>query len=157
MKYTFKLLIINFLLLTILLGCKKSSETEPKPIPDTTKPGISIVKPTAGQAFVSGNTIAFQATFSDNELLKSYEIAVSKVVTGGLILKIVPVSVPFSYNKSSTNFTSGVKQQEIILSDIIIPANTANTITTPGKYNFKVTCVDGSNNSTVTTIELNIN
>lgn len=157
MKYTFKLLCIIFLLFTAISGCKKEPKPEPKPIPDTTKPSITMAKPTAGQIFVAGNTIPFQATFSDNDLLKSYEIAVSKAATSGLILKIVPTSVPFSYVKSSTSFSTGVKQQEIILSDIIIPANTATTITTPGKYNFKVTCVDGSNNSTVTTVEININ
>jgi len=155
MKYKSKLLIILCLLLASLSGCKKKND--PEPIPDTTKPAITLANPTAGQSFVPGNTIPFKATFSDNDLLKNYEIAISKAATSGLILKIVPTSVPFSYVKSSTNFTAGVKQQEIILSDILIPANSATTITTPGKYNFKVTCVDGSNNSTVTTVEININ
>jgi len=149
-----KFLFFISLLLATLWDCKKG---EPAPVPDTTKPTITIAQPTAGQIFVAGNTIPFKATFSDNDLLKSYEIAVSKVSTSALILKNVPTSVPFSYVKSSTSFTAGVRQQEIDLSDIVIPANTATTITTPGKYNFKVNCVDGSNNSTETTVEININ
>ena len=115
------------------------------------------MKPAAGQIFNAGNTIAFQATFTDNKELKSYDIAVSKVITGGLILKVVPTSLPFVYNKTSASFTSGIKQQEIILSDIIIPSNTATTFVTPGKYNFKVTCMDGSNNSAEIILEININ
>ena len=138
-------------------GCKKGGGTPEPAISDTTKPAISITKPIAGQVFVAGNTITFQATFSDNEKLKSYEISISKVATGGFILKNVPASVSFSYIRSSTSFSSGVKQEVINLSDIIIPANTATTIVTPGKYNFNVTCLDGSHNSTQTTIEININ
>ena len=142
MKYKSKLLIVTSLIFVSFIGCKKSNPPEPA---DTQAPTISITTPTAGQSFAPGSTILFQATFSDNKLLKSYGIEVSKVVTGGLTLKVVPTSVPFSYTKSSTNFSSGVSPQSISLSDIVIPANTATTITTPGNYNFKVTCVDGSN------------
>lgn len=157
MKTSIKYLMVLGLLTITLWGCKKGG-TNPDPVvPDTTKPTTLITKPTAGQTFVAGNTIVFQATFSDNVSLKSYEIAISKVVTGGLTLKFVPTLVPFNYLKSSTNFASGTKQQEINLSDITIPPNTATTITTPGKYNFKVTYVDGSNNSSETTLEININ
>jgi hypothetical protein len=159
MRTSIKFLLSIIFLVLAISGCKKGSSPTPDPIPisDTTKPTISITKPTVGQVFISGNTIAFQATFNDNKEIKSYEIVVSKVVTGGLILKIVPTSVPFSYTKSPTNFTSGVKQQEIFLNDITIPANSATTITTPGKYNFKVTCLDTSNNSSGTIVEININ
>jgi len=149
--------IILFLLLISISGCKKSGTTPDPVITDTAKPTISILKPSVGQTFVAGNTIPFQATFNDNKELKSYEIAISKVVTGGSILKNVPTSVPFSYLKSSTNFASGTKQQEVNLGDITIPSNTANAFVTPGKYNFKVICVDGSNNSTETILEININ
>ena len=108
------------------------------------------------QIFTAGNTILFQATFSDNEKLKSYDINVSKKVLGGLNLKVVPTSTPFSYTKSSTSLNGG-KSQDVSLSDITIPANTATNITTPGTYNFKVNCVDGSDNSTSTTLEVTIN
>lgn len=152
-KYLF---VVSFLALTIY-GCKKGITPVQVPVQDTTNPTISILKPTAGQSFVAGNTISIQATFSDNVNLKSYEIAISKVVSGGLTLKIVPTSKPYSYAKSSTSFGPGVKQQEINLSDILIPSNTVTTIVTPGKYNLKVTCIDGSNNSSETTLEININ
>jgi len=156
MKISIKLLVIGIFLISGFSGCKKGSTTPDPIIPDTTKPTITIVKPTAGQTFSTGSAIVFQASFSDNVKLKSYEIAISKVITGGLILKIVPTSIDFVYNRSSTSFTAGVKLQEINISDILIPANTANTITTPGKYNVKVTCIDGSDNSTSTTVEINI-
>ena len=149
--------IFSFLVIAIW-GCKKGASSTADPIvPDTTKPTITIVKPTAGQSFVPGNSILFQATFSDNTELKSYEISVSKVITGGLILKNVPTSIPFIYSKYATGFSAGVKQQEINLGDITIPANSASTITTPGKYNLKVICVDTSNNSSDTSVEVIIN
>lgn len=157
MKTSTKYLMVISLLTISLSGCKKVGTTPDPVVHDTTKPTISIAKPSAVQVFVAGNTFPFQTTFNDNKELKSYEIAINKVVVGGLTLKIVPTSVPFSYLKSSTSFTSGVKQQEINLSNIIIPSNTATTFVTPGKYNFKVTCVDGSNNSIETILEININ
>lgn len=147
MKISIKYLIVISLLISNFTGCKKGGSTVPDPvISDTAKPTISILKPTPGQSFIPGNNVAFQAMFSDNEKLKSYEIAISYVIKGGFILKNVPTSVPFSYTKSSTSFGLGVKQQEITLNDITIPSNNILTIVTPGKYYFKVTCVDGSNN-----------
>lgn len=149
--------IITCLLIISIIGCKKKGGVVPDPIvPDTTKPTIAITKPTAGQLFVPGSIIAFQAIFNDNVMLKSYQIVISKVVTGGLTLKIVPVSIPFSYTKPSTNFNADAKQQEVILSDITIPINTSTTVVTTGKYNFKVTCIDISNNISETTLEINI-
>ena len=140
-------MIIICLLSTIGYSCKKGGSTPDPVIPDTTKPTISIAKPTAGQAFAPGNTITFQATFKDNEKLGSYEIAVTKVVTAGMSLKNVPVFESWGYTKASTSFSAGVKQADINL-DISIPLLNANsTAITPGDYNFKITCVDTSNNS----------
>ena len=157
MQTSFKYLIVISLLTTMFCSCKKGGSTPEPIIPDTTKPAISIVKPTAGQIFVPGNTIAFQATFTDNEKLKSYDIAITKVVASAMVLKNVPVLEAWSYTKASTSFTSGVKQADITF-DIPIPLlNTNSTSISPGKYNFKVTCVDGSDNSISTTIEININ
>jgi hypothetical protein len=161
MRITDKYLIIIFLTTAIFSSCKKKSSVIAEP-PDTTKPTITITQPTAGQAFVTGNTIAFQATFSDNKELKSYEVTVSKVVTSGMILKIVPLVVPFSYPKSGISFGkgtfgTGVKQQDITLSDIVIPLHTATEIVATGKYNVKVTCTDTANNTAETILEININ
>lgn len=153
MKTAIKYLIVFCLMSTTFWGCSKKGTVE---VPDTTKPTIMITKPTQGQAFVAGNTVTFQATFTDNEKLKSYAIAISKKVTGALILKIY-LSVDFTYNKPSTNFTTGVKQQEIILNDIVIPANTATNITAPGTYKINVTCVDGSDNVTTGSVDFVIN
>jgi len=157
MQTSFKYLIVISLLTAMFCGCKKGGSTPEPIIPDTTKPTISIVKPTAGQVFVPGNTIAFQATFTDNVNLKNYDIAITKVVASAMVLKNVPVLEAWSYTKASTSFTSGVKQADITF-DIPIPLlNTNSTSISPGKYNFKVTCVDGSDNSISTTIEININ
>ena len=140
----------------ILTGCSKGGSNPPVAIPDTAKPSVTITKPTAGQSFTAGNTILFQATFTDNEKLKSYEVAVTKKIAGGMVLKVVPTSTPFTYTKSAISLVGG-KSQDVSLSDITIPANTVSTITTPGIYNLKVTCFDNSDNSASTTLEISIN
>ena len=157
MRNAFKFFIVISLLFTTLYGCKKGGTTPEPIIPDTTLPSISITKPTAGQAFVAGNAITFQATFSDNDKIASYEIAINKVIATGLILKNVVTPVNWSFTKSSTSFTSGVKLQEINLTDIIIPMDIGGKPVATGKYNFKVTCIDGSGNKKENTVEININ
>ena len=157
MKNALKIFIVFSLLTATFYGCKKGSTTPDPVVPDTTKPTISIVKPTAGQAFVPGNTITFQATFADNVKISSYDISVTNLPPVGFTLKNVPVPVPWSYTKGSTSFGSNVKQQEINLSDISIPLLIGTNPVTTGKYYFKVTCVDGSNNTVSTTIEIYIN
>ena len=156
MKTIIKFSLFAVILVLTLSGCKNGGTPDPVIPPDTSKPTITIIKPSAGQSFTNGTAILFQATFTDNEKLKSYDIAISQKVAGGMILKVVPVSTPFSYTKSSAGLSGG-KTQEVSLSDITIPANTATTIVTPGTYNFKVTCVDGADNSASTTVEITIN
>jgi hypothetical protein len=156
MKNLNNLLVFIFLTLILCFGCKKK-DTTPVVVPDTTKPSITITSPTAGQSFIVGNTIAFQASFSDNELLKNYDITISKVITGGFTLKNVPTPVAWSYSKTSTSFAAGVKQQSITLNDITIPTLINSSPVATGKYNFKVTCTDGSNNTSETILEININ
>jgi len=155
MKYFIKYLFILGILIVTFNGCSKGGSNPPVVVPDTTKPTITITKPTAGQAFTAGSTILFAATLTDNEALKSCDVAISQKVTGSFALKVVPTSVPFTYTKSAISL--GGKSQDISLSDIIIPSNTATTIVTPGVYNVKVTCFDSSNNSSSTIVEININ
>ena len=155
MKNLGNLLILISLTIFFCFGCKKK-DTTPVVVPDTTKPVITINSPTAGQSFIVGNTIAFQASFSDNELLKTYDIAINKVITGGFLLKNVPTPVAWSYAQSATNFNTGVKLQSITL-NISIPTLINSSPVATGKYNFKVTCIDGSNNTAETTLEININ
>ncbi len=140
MKNTVKVLIIICLGISSFYGCKKDKAT-----PDTTIPTISITKPTASQAFLPGDTIIFQASFSDNAQLLNYTIAITTSVADG-----------WSYTKASTNFTAGVKQQDITLKDIIIPININGKPIAAGKYSMKVTCNDASNNMAETTLEINI-
>lgn len=158
MKRSIKVLFVISLMILAIMGCKKGSTPAPDPIvvPDTTKPSISITKPTAGQVFAVGNTVTFQATFSDNVSLKSYDIAITNTIPVGLILKNVPAPVPWSYTKGSTGL-SAVKQEVINLADITIPLTINSSPVTTGKYYIKVTCLDSSNNSSSTILEININ
>jgi len=157
MRNALKFLVVISLLITTIFGCKKGGSTPEPVIPDTTKPTISVVKPTAGQAFIPGNTIPFQATFADNVKISSYEIAITNLPPIGFVLKNVPTPVAWSFTKASTSFSSNVKQQEINLSDITIPLLIGTSPVATGKYYVKVTCVDGSNNSVSTTVEISIN
>lgn len=154
MKILSKYFILVGLLISILSCSKKGNVA---PVPDTTNPTITITQPTAGQVFAVGNTIAFQASFADNDKLGSYSITVTKVISSGMVLKNVLTPVAWSYTKSATNFTTGVKQQNINLTDITIPLLIGTSPVLTGKYNFNVSCVDRSNNSASTTIEININ
>lgn len=156
MKFPTKLLLISGVLISLFSGCKKGGGTTP-PVPDTTKPTISVINPSAGQSFTAGSTIPFQVTFADNTGLKNYDVSISKVPAGGLILKNVPTSVPFSYLKSSTSFSTGVKQQDITITDIAIAANTTSTIVTPGNYNLTINCSDTSDNNASTILVISIN
>ncbi len=157
MRNALKFFIVISLLITTFVGCDKGGSTPDPVIPDTTRPTISIAKPTAGQAFLPGNTITFQATFADNVKISSYEIGITNLPPVGFILKNVPTPEAWSYTKSSTSFGSNVKQQEINLSEIAIPLLIGTHPVATGKYYFKVTCVDGSNNSFSTSVEININ
>jgi len=156
MQILSKYLILVGLLVSIL-ACSKKGSVAPVPVPDTTNPTITITQPSAGQAFVVGNTITFQASFADNDKLGNYSITVTKVITSGMVLKNVLTPVAWSYSKSATNFTTGVKQQNITLNDITIPLLIGTSPVLTGKYDFNVSCVDGSNNNASTTIEININ
>ena len=156
MKQIIKSTIAFTLFLVIVCSCSKGGGSAPPVvIPDTTKPSITITNPTPGQAFVAGASIPFQASFTDNEALKSYDVTITKKVVGGFVLKVVPTSVPFTYTKSSTGLSG--KSQNVTLSDILIPANTATTIVATGVYSVKVNCTDSSNNTNSTTVEININ
>ena len=79
MRNALRLFIVTSLLITTIFGCKKGGNTPEPVIPDTTKPTISVAKPTAGQAFIPRNTIPFQATFADNVKISSYEIAITNL------------------------------------------------------------------------------
>lgn len=155
MKTSIKLFIVTCLTIISITNCKKT-ET-PVVVPDTTKPDITITQPTAGQSFTSGNTIPVQISFSDNVQLSTYEIAISKVATSAFVLKNVPTYVAWTYTKLATSFNTGVNQQTITLSDIVIPTLIGTDYVATGKYNFKVTCHDNSANLTETTVEININ
>jgi hypothetical protein len=154
MKILSKYFILVGLLVSILSCSKKGNVA---PVPDTTNPTITITQPTAGQVFAVGNTITFQASFADNDKLGSYSITITKVISSGMVLKNVLTPVAWSYSKSATSFTTGVKQQNITLNDITIPLLIGTSPVLTGKYDFNVSCVDGSNNSASTTIEININ
>jgi len=155
MKTAIKHLIFITLLITVVNGCKKGGTTPDPIIPDTTKPSVSITKPTVGQIFIPGNTINFEATFTDNDKLASYDIAITKKIAGGFILKNVPSPVPWSYTKGSVNFPTGLKLKDITY-DILIPLDINAAPLSTGDYNFVVTCTDASGNITTTPSNLYI-
>ncbi|HEY3389267.1 MAG TPA: DUF4625 domain-containing protein [Prolixibacteraceae bacterium] len=157
MKTAVIFLIVTSLLIILASSCKKGGSTPDPIIPDTTKPTISITNPTPGQIFIPGNTITFQAIFADEVKISSYKIEISNLPPVGFVLKNVLLPVPWSYTKGPISFDSGIQQKEISLSDITIPLLIGTNPVTTGKYYFKVTCVDGSNNSFSKTIEININ
>lgn len=148
MKNSINCLIVMCFLTLVISGCKKSTHT-PDPVPDTIKPAISVSKPTVGQIFIPGNTINFQASFTDNDKLGSYDIAITKKITGGFILKNVPTPVPWSYTKGSVSFPTGLKIKDITY-DILIPLDINGSPLAIGDYNFLVTCIDASGNTTTT-------
>ena len=155
MKTAIKYLIVSTLLITVVYGCKKGGTTPEPIIPDTTVPTISVTKPTAGQVFVPGNTITFQASFTDNDKLGSYDIAITKKITSAFILKNVPTPVPWSYTKGSVSFPTGPKTTDITY-DIHIPLDINGSPLATGDYNFVVTCTDAAGNITITPSNLYI-
>jgi len=150
MKNSIICLIVMCLLTLSFSGCKKSTHTPDPIIPDTTKPTVSITKPTVGQIFIPGNTINFQASFADNDKLGSYDITITKKITGGFILKNVPTPVAWSYTKGSVSFTTGLKTKDITY-DILIPLDINGSPLATGDYNFIVTITDAAGNITTTT------
>jgi len=154
MKFFRTYLIALSVLILILNGCSKGGSTASVVVPDTTKPTIVISSPTAAQTFTAGGSIPVQVAFSDNEALKSYDITISKNLTSGVILKVVPISVAFTYSSGSSSLTG--KSQSATL-NIAIPPNTPSQIVTPGAYDFKVNCIDSSNNTSSLTLIITIN
>ena len=155
MNFSTKYLLILSAFSVIISGCSKGGSTPPVVIPDTTKPTITITKPSAAQIFSAGATIPFEVTFTDNEALKSYDVTISKSTLGALALKNVPTSVAFSYTRSTSGLSG--KSQTITITDIIIPTNTLLQIVSTGTYNIKVNCSDASNNSSSQTLVITIN
>lgn len=149
MKKSIQYFVVICLLVSVFSACKKSSTPAPLPIPDTTKPTISVTKPTVGQVFIPGSTINFQATFTDNDKLGNYDIAITKKIPVGFILKNVPVPVKWSYTKGSVSFPTGSKTKDILY-DILIPLDINGSPLEKGDYNFVVTCTDASGNVTTT-------
>src|SRR5688572_21717634 len=64
---------------------------------DTTKPLIGVTLPTSGQFYLTGDSIHFQATFSDNEGLSQYRVEV-KNNFGGQATALKPWQSIFVYD-----------------------------------------------------------
>ncbi len=154
MKLSITYLIGLTLFISVLSGCSKGGSSAPVVVPDTTKPIIVISSPSAGQTFTAGGTIPIQVAFSDNDALKNYDLTISKNLTSGVILKVVPISVAFTYSSGTTTLSG--KAQSATL-NIAIPSNSPTQIVTPGTYDLKVNCLDSSNNTASLTLIITIN
>ena len=67
-------LMAGIVLMAVTVSCSKKSEG-----PDKTKPTFVVVKPTNGQSYMSTQSIAFEATFTDNKALGTATITLSNL------------------------------------------------------------------------------
>ena len=132
-----------FLFLWSLTGCNDDSETI-----DTSAPIIELEDPANGDFFAAGNSVHFEASFTDDIELGSYNINIHNNFDGhahGRIAKVNddPGLLKWSFSQSF-DFAPGLKNSDIHLHDELqIPQNTM-----AGPYHFIVSAVDKSGNST---------
>ncbi len=133
--------VVAFLL--SLSGCNDDSETI-----DTTAPVIMVEDPVNGEFFAAGTAVHFEAAFTDDIELGSYNIDIHDSFDGHGHGRIAasnddPSLIKWSFNESFP-FADGLKNSDVHLHDeIAIPENTM-----AGPYHFIVTAVDRSGNAT---------
>lgn len=137
---------IPALLLLISISCKKNGTTDTTPVvtPDTTKPVISLVDPTAGLSYSLGAAIHLQMDLSDNVELKSYRVVIAKS-TKGL------QTSDWAYS-NTWQLTAGKKSFAVNQSEIVIPLTVTGNQTTLGNYDLTITCADLAGNETSTSV-----
>jgi hypothetical protein len=134
-----------FIFLWSLTGCNDDSESI-----DTSAPTIELEDPAYGEFFAAGNSVHFEASFTDDVELGSYKIDIHNNFDGhahGRIAKTNddPSLIKWSFSQSF-DFTPGLKNSDIHLHDdeqLEIPQNTM-----AGPYHFIVSAVDKSGNAT---------
>jgi hypothetical protein len=132
-----------FLVLWGMSGCNDDGETI-----DTSAPVIELEDPAYGEFFVAGNSVHFEASFTDDIELGSYKIDIHNNFDGhahGRVAKANddPALIKWSFSQSF-DFAPGLKISNVLLHDELeIPQNTM-----AGPYHFIVSAVDKSGNAT---------
>ncbi|MEI7831120.1 MAG: DUF4625 domain-containing protein [Prolixibacteraceae bacterium] len=140
---------IPFLILLIVVSCKKGGSTPdpvvpPVIVPDTTKPVISLVDPTPSKTIVLGTALHLQMDLSDNVELKSYKVVISKSLKG-------VTTSDWAYSNTWT-IAAGKKTFAVNHNEILVPTTyTGNSVTT-GNYDMLITCTDLAGNEATTTV-----
>lgn len=130
-------------ILFVLSGCNDDSETI-----DVTAPAIELSDPVNGDFFAAGTPVHFEASFTDDLELGSYNINIHNNFDGHAHGRVAasnddPSLIKWSFSQSF-EFQSGMKNSDVHLHDEIeIPANTM-----AGPYHFIVSAVDRSGNAT---------
>lgn len=114
---------------------------------DTTKPVIMLDEPEDGDSLRIGESVHFEADFSDDEALGSYLIEIHNNFDGhnhkvSSSQTRSEETVPFSLKKSYD--LSNLRNTHVHHHDIVIPENT-----TPGAYHLVVYCTDAAGNQSM--------
>lgn len=112
---------------------------------DTTKPVIMLDEPEDGDSLRIGESVHFEADFSDDEALGSYLIEIHNNFDGHnhkVSSTRSEETVPFSLKKSYD--LSNLRNTHVHHHDIVIPENA-----TPGAYHLVVYCTDAAGNQSM--------
>ena len=114
---------------------------------DTTKPVITLDEPEDGDSLRIGESVHFEADFSDDEALGSYLIEIHNNFDGhnhkvSSSQTRSEETVPFSLKKSYD--LSNLRNTHVHHHDIVIPENA-----TPGAYHLVVYCTDAAGNQSI--------
>lgn len=114
---------------------------------DTTKPVITLDEPEDGDSLRIGESVHFEADFSDDEALGSYLIEIHNNFDGhnhkvSSSQTRSEETVPFSLKKSYD--LSNLRNTHVHHHDIVIPENA-----TPGAYHLVVYCTDAAGNQSM--------
>jgi hypothetical protein len=134
---------MSFVAVLSFSSCDDDSETI-----DVTAPTIELGDPAYGESFEAGNSVHFEASFTDDIELGAYKIDIHNNFDGhshGRIAKTSedPDLLKWSFEESF-DFDPGLKNSDIHLHDELeIPESTM-----AGPYHFIVSALDKSGNST---------
>jgi hypothetical protein len=129
------LLIYTVFLLLSTIGCNDKKE-------DTEDPKILVLQPQAGASYENGDTISFEAVFSDNSQLNNVEIQVVDADNKPMLStqSFVPTQNPYTFKGT------------YVIDDPLLPG---------GQYQLRFRCSDGNNVTNkfvaITIFELNRN
>jgi len=138
--------IMPVLLVLFIISCKKGGTTDVPPVvvPDTTKPTISLVDPTASKIITLGTAMHLQMDLNDNVELKSYKVAITKSLKG-------VTTSDWAYSNIWT-IPAGKKTLAVNHNEILVPSTYTGNQVTLGNYDVLITCEDLAGNSATTSV-----